>query len=55
MDVSSISHKGQLVLFSAGIMAYGFWSDMNLFSQDFSWLGSRRYEAAMLRTLLSHK
>ena len=55
MDVSSVSHNGQLVEFSAGMMAYGFWSDMNLFSQDFTWLGSRRYDAAIIRTLLSHR
>lgn len=55
MDVLSVSHNGQLVSFSAGMMAYGFWSDMNLFSQDFAWLGSRRYNAAMIRTLISHR
>lgn len=55
MDVLSVSHNGQLISFSAGMMAYGFWSDMNLFSQDFAWLGSGRYNAAMIRTLISHR
>ena len=55
MDVSSVSHNGQLVTFSGGMMAYGFWSDMALSSQDFAWLGSHRYDAAKLRTLISHR
>ncbi|CAI8031706.1 Ceramide kinase [Geodia barretti] len=55
MDVSSISRNGQLQMFSAGVMAYGFWSDMKLFSQDFAWLGTRRYNAAIIRTLISHR
>ena len=55
MDVSSVSHNGQLLMFSAGSMAYGFWSDMELCSQDFAWLGSHRYGAAKIRTLVSHR
>lgn len=42
MDVSSICHNNSLLLFSAGPMAYGFWSDTALFSRDISWLGSRK-------------
>jgi len=55
MDVCSVSQNNQLLLFSAGAMAYGFWADMALFSEDFSWMGSRRFDFATLRTLMSRR
>ncbi len=55
MDVCSVSQNNQLLLFSAGPMAYGFWSDMAVFSQDFSWLGSKRFDLATVRTLLARR
>ena len=36
-------------------MAYGFWSDAALFSQDLSWFGSRRFDIATIRTLFSRR
>ncbi len=42
VDVSSMCHNNSLVMFSAGPMAYGFWSDTALFSRDINWMGSRR-------------
>lgn len=53
MDVSSVSQNNSLLLFSAGPMSYGFWSAANTFSHDFNWMGSRRYDFAALRALLS--
>lgn len=36
-------------------MAYGFWSDMALFSEDFSWFGARRFDIATIRTLFARR
>ena len=55
IDVCSVSNNGQLLMFSAGPMSYGFWSDTVLFSQDFPWLGNTRFDVATLRALLTHR
>lgn len=55
LDICSVSHNGQLLLFSAGPMFYGFWSDTALFSQDFSWLGAWRLNIAILRTIMASR
>lgn len=55
VDITSISHNGQLLLFSAGPLSYGFWSDTAGHTQEFSWLGSRRFDAATIKTLLMRK
>ena len=55
VDICSVSHNEQFLLFSAGPMSYGFWSDAAFFSQEFAWMGARAFDLATLRTLLSHK
>ena len=55
MDICSVSQNEQFLLFSAGPMSYGFWSDTAFFSQEFSWLGARAFDFATLKTLISRR
>ena len=55
VDVSSMSHNGQLLLFSAGTLCYGLQSDIAMFSHDFTWLGDRRVDLAQFRALLTFR
>ena len=55
MDISSITQGGRLLMFSAGPLSYGFWSDAAASSNEFSWLGSRKFDAAAVKTLFAQR
>jgi hypothetical protein len=55
IDICSIFNSGQLLLFSAGALSYGLQSEVSLFNQDFSWMGSHRINIAQFRAILSNR
>ena len=55
MDISSVTQNGRLLMFSAGPLSYGFWSDTAESSNEFSWLGSRKFDIAAVKTLFAQR
>ena len=55
IDICSLFNTGQLLLFSAGALAYGVQAEATMFSHDFTWLGQRRIDIAQIRAVLSKR
>lgn len=54
LDICSVQNPQGLIRFCASVMSYGYLGDIALQSEKYRWMGTKRYEYAGFKTILSN-
>lgn len=55
LDVCSVSNGGSLLRFCASVLSYGYLGDVAAESEQYRWMGTRRYEYSGVKAFLSNR
>lgn len=55
LDVCSVSNSGSLLRFCASVLSYGYLGDVAAESEQYRWMGTRRYEYSGIKAFLSNR
>lgn len=55
LDVCSVSSGGSLLRFCASVLSYGYLGDVAAESEQYRWMGTRRYEYSGVKAFLSNR